>query len=118
MVAVDGDELLGEALLWAVDLHNRYAHIGIALVPSARGRGFGTETLDLLAGYGFDVLGLHRLQLETLADNDAMIRTALAAGFMVEGTLRGAVWAVGTFVDEVVLGLLVREWKRGSADQS
>jgi hypothetical protein len=26
-------ELAGEALLWAIDLHNRAAHIGISLLP-------------------------------------------------------------------------------------
>ena len=80
--------------------------------PSARGRGFGTETLDLLAGYGFDVLGLHRLQLETLADNEAMIASARKAGYRLEGTLRESGWVLGAFVDEVILGLTVDEWRR------
>src|SRR5579859_5686008 len=30
-------ELAGEALLWAIDLHNRAAHIGISLRPAFRG---------------------------------------------------------------------------------
>jgi RimJ/RimL family protein N-acetyltransferase len=111
VVAVAGDELLGEALLWGVDLHNRYAHVGIALLPAARGRGFGTEALDLLAGYGFDVLGLHRLQLETLADNEAMIGSARRAGYRLEGTLRESAWVLGAFVDEVILGLTADEWR-------
>ncbi len=111
VVAVEDDELLGEALLWSIDLHNRYAHVGIALLPAARGRGVGTETLDLLAGYGFDVLGLHRLQLETLADNDAMIGAAYKAGYRLEGTLRESGWVLGAFVDEVILGQTVDEWR-------
>ena len=72
------------------------------------GRGYGTEALQLLVGYGFDVLGLHRLQIETLADNAAMIGSAESAGFRLEGRLRGSGWVLGEFVDEVVLGL-VRE---------
>lgn len=111
VVAVVGDELLGESLLWGVDLHNRYAHVGIALLPAARGRGFGTETLELLSGYGFDVLGLHRLQLETLADNEAMIAAAEKAGYRLEGTLRESAWVMGAFADEAVLGLTVEEWR-------
>ena len=38
--AGEGDELLGEALQRPIDLHTRYAHIGISLLPAARGRGF------------------------------------------------------------------------------
>jgi RimJ/RimL family protein N-acetyltransferase len=113
VVAIDGDEVAGEALLWGIDLHNRFAHIGIALVPGVRGRGWGTECLQLLAGYGFDVLGLHRLQLETLADNTAMTSTAQKVGFRLEGTLRESAWVLGSFVDEAILGLTVDEWRAG-----
>lgn len=106
VVAVDDDEVAGEALLWHIDLHNRSAHVGIALVPAARGRGLGTETLDVLAGYAFDVLGLHRLQLETLADNAAMITAARKAGYRHEATLRESAWVLGAFADEVVMSVL------------
>ena len=118
IVTVAGDEVVGSTLLWDIDLHNRSAHIGISLLPSSRGRGFGTETLDLLAGYGFDVLGLHRLQLETLADNEAMIASAHKAGYRLEGTLRESGWVLGAFVDEVVLGLLATEWRSGAARET
>jgi len=112
VVRLSDGELVGEAGLWGIDPHHRTAHPGLALRPAFRGQGFGVDVVRVLCDYGFAVRGLHRLQIETLADNDAMIRTATAAGFTLEGTLRGAVWAVGTFVDEVVLGLLVQEWKR------
>jgi RimJ/RimL family protein N-acetyltransferase len=103
VVATEGDVLAGEALLWGIDLHNRLAHIGIALFPSARGRGLGTGTLRLLTDYAFDVLGLHRVQLETLVDNAAMIRSAEKAGFCLEATFRESAWVLGSFVDEAVL---------------
>ncbi|MFF0411835.1 GNAT family N-acetyltransferase [Kitasatospora sp. NPDC004745] len=102
-------ELAGEALLWGVDAHNRCAHLGIALRPSHRGRGLATDTLRTLCHYGFRVLGLRRLQLETLADNEPMLRAARSAGFTLEGTLRAARWADGAFADEAVLGLLAGE---------
>jgi RimJ/RimL family protein N-acetyltransferase len=112
VVEVDGDAVAGEALLWNLDLHNRYAHVGIALLPSVRGRGYGTQTLGLLSHYAFDVLGLHRLQLETLADNAAMIASAEKAGYRIEGTLRESGWVLGSFVDEVVMGLTVTGWRQ------
>jgi RimJ/RimL family protein N-acetyltransferase len=111
VVAVEGDELAGDALLWDIDLHNRYAHVGLILLPRVRGRGFGTEALELLSGYAFDVLGLHRLQLETLADNVAMTRSAQKAGYRQEATLRETAWVMGAFEDEVVMALLAGEWR-------
>ena len=65
----------------------------------------------LLCYYGFAVRGLHRLQIETLADNAAMIAIATRAGFTREGTLRGASWVDGAFADEAILGLLAAEWR-------
>ena len=66
------DELVGEALLWGIDTHSRAANVGISLRPSFRGRGFGTDVVRVLCRYGFTTRGLHRLRLDTLADNAAM----------------------------------------------
>jgi RimJ/RimL family protein N-acetyltransferase len=65
-----------------------------------------------LCEYGFAVRGLHRLQVDTLASNAAMISAAVRAGFAREGTLRGADWVNGEFADEVILGLLASDWAR------
>ena len=104
-------ELAGDALLWDIDLHNRTAHIGISLLPAFRGRGLGTDAVRVLCRYGFAIRGLHRLQAETLADNNAMIQAASRAGFVREGTLRRSAWVNGDFADEVILGHLATEWK-------
>jgi RimJ/RimL family protein N-acetyltransferase len=104
------DSLAGAALLWGIDTHNRNAHLGISLLPEYRGRGLGTDVINVLCRYGFLVLGLNRLQLETLSDNSAMIAAAQKAGFTVEGSLRSVAWVNGAFCDETYLGLLATEW--------
>ena len=58
----------------AIDLHYRRAHLGLSLRPAFRGRGLGTDMVVALCRYGFAVRGLHRLQVDTLASNTAMIR--------------------------------------------
>jgi RimJ/RimL family protein N-acetyltransferase len=111
VVSLADDELVGDALLWAIDTHNRSAHIGVSMVPASRGRGFGADVVQVLCRYGFRTRGLHRLQIETLADNAAMISAATKAGFELEGTLRRSAWVDGEFLDEVILGLLGEDWK-------
>jgi RimJ/RimL family protein N-acetyltransferase len=76
-----------------------------------RGRGLGADVVRVLCHYGFVVRGLRRLQVDTLADNAAMIRAATRSGFVLEGTLRRAAWANGEFLDEVILGLLASDWQ-------
>ncbi|HEY2442384.1 MAG TPA: GNAT family protein [Streptosporangiaceae bacterium] len=113
VVELASGELAGEALVWGIDVHNRTAHLGISLRPGFRGRGLSTDTVRVLCRYGFAILGLHRLQIETLADNAAMIAAAARAGFVPEGTLRRAAWVNGAFADEAILGLLAEEWNAG-----
>jgi len=110
VVELASGELAGAASLWGIDTHSRMAHLGLSLRPSFRGRGLGADTVRLLCRYGFEVRGMHRLQVDTLADNDAMIRAATQAGFTREGTLRQAAWVTGAFADEVILGQLMSEW--------
>lgn len=110
VVELATDELAGEGLLWAIDRHNRSAHVGISLRPAFRGRGFGVDVVRVLSGYGFAILGLHRLQIETLADNHAMIAIAERAGFVREGVTRSSEWVNGEFADQVIFGLLAEEF--------
>ncbi|MBB5868197.1 RimJ/RimL family protein N-acetyltransferase [Allocatelliglobosispora scoriae] len=113
VVSLADGSLAGEALLWGIDTHNRFSHIGISMLPQSRGKGFATDTVRVLCQYGFMVLGLQRMQLETLSDNHAMRQAALSAGFTVEGTLRRTAWVNGEFVDDVIFGLLRDEWSGG-----
>jgi RimJ/RimL family protein N-acetyltransferase len=104
-------DLAGDCLLWSIDRHNRSTHLGLSLLPGFRGKGLGIDVVRVLCRYAFEILGLHRVQLETLADNEGMIRTAERAGFQLEGRSREAAWVNGEFADEVVYALLVSEWR-------
>ena len=106
----ENHELAGAAVLHMIDNYNRSAHIGVSLRPAFRGRGLGVDTVRVLCEYAFRVRGLHRLAIETLSNNDAMLRTAQRVGFVREGVWRKAAWVNGSFVDEVFFGMLVEEW--------
>ncbi|MCX4759955.1 GNAT family N-acetyltransferase [Streptomyces sp. NBC_01275] len=114
VVELESGTLVGTAVLWNIDNHNRSAHIGLGLLPSSRGQGYGTDVVAVLCHYGFVVRGLQRLQIETLSDNAAMLRSAERNGFVREGVLRSSAWVMGEFLDEVLLGLLVQDWKPDS----
>lgn len=110
-------ELAGDALLWGIDLHNRAAHVGLSLRPSFRGRGLAADVVRVLCRYGFAIRGLHRLQIETLADNHAMIAVAGQAGFVQEGVTRRSAWVNGSFTDVVFFGLLAEEFASRTGPQ-
>lgn len=103
------DELAGEAILWDIDPHNRSAHAGLALRPRFRGRGLGVETLRVLVDYAMRIRGLHRVQLEIVADNEPMLAAARQARFVQDGLLRESVWVGGRFADQVVFSVVATD---------
>jgi RimJ/RimL family protein N-acetyltransferase len=102
---------LGSVGLWEIDPHNRSAHVGISLLPTAQGQGLGRDAVEVICRFGFDVRGLERLSLETLDVNAPMRAVAAACGFVEEGRFRAAAWYLGRRVDEMVYGLLAAEWR-------
>lgn len=58
----------------------------------------------VLCHYGVVVRGLQRLQIETLSDNAAMLRSAEHDGVVREGVLRSSARVMGEFLDECCSG--------------
>ncbi|MBQ1090575.1 GNAT family N-acetyltransferase [Streptomyces sp. B93] len=51
VVELAGGALVGTATLWGIDTHSRLAHLGLGLLPSARGKGYGTGVVAVLCRY-------------------------------------------------------------------
>jgi len=67
-----------------------HAALGYWLVPAARGRGLGLAAARALSRWGFDVLGLSRIELAILPGNHASRRLAQRLGARHEGLRRAA----------------------------
>ena len=65
----------------------------------------------MLVTYAFDVLGMHRAELDVHATNARAIASYRKVGFTVEGTRREAHFKDGTFINVIQMGLLDREWR-------
>ena len=82
--------VLGHVGLHELDAGLRLAMVGYWLLPRARGRGVMTQALDAVSAYGFEHLGVHRIELAHAVENEASCRVAGRAGYPYEGTLRQA----------------------------
>jgi RimJ/RimL family protein N-acetyltransferase len=80
--------------------------LGIALLPQARGHGYGTEAHRLLARYLFAHTTVHRLEAGTEVGNIAEQRALEKAGYTREGVARGIGWRDGAWRDGVIYSLL------------
>jgi RimJ/RimL family protein N-acetyltransferase len=76
-------------------------NIGIALIPEARGHGYGTEAQRLVADYLFATTRVHRVEASTDVENLAEQRSLEKAGFIREAVLRGVQYRAGTWHDLV-----------------
>jgi RimJ/RimL family protein N-acetyltransferase len=85
--------LIGSCGLHRVALPHRSAELGIQIGEAAfQGRGLGGEALRLLLAYGFETLGLHRIELRVYESNPRAIRCYERLGFRREGEKREARW--------------------------
>jgi RimJ/RimL family protein N-acetyltransferase len=106
------DDFLGEIGLQIKEPGTRCAEVGYWLAPPARGRGLMRQALTLLLDWGFDELGLDRVDLGAVVGNHASLAVALGVGFQLEGTRRKRSLrrSDDRRFDEWVAGLLRDDW--------
>ncbi len=85
---------------------SRALNIGIALIPEARGQGFGSEAQRLLAAVLFDLYDIERIEASTDVDNVAEQRALERAGFTREGIIRRSQFRAGAYHDLVGYSIL------------
>ncbi|MFL5955662.1 MAG: GNAT family N-acetyltransferase [Gaiellaceae bacterium] len=83
-----GGAFLGFAAIVTLDLGALEGEIGYMVAPEARGRGVATRAVALLTRWGFDELGLERLELRIDPANLGSVRVAERSGYRLDGVLR------------------------------
>lgn len=98
-------------MLTLVRRKNSMGELGYALGINYRGRGYASEAAAGLMEYAFTELGLHRIQATTSADNSASYKVMERLGMRREAHLRESALRDGAWVDELIYGMLAREWR-------
>jgi RimJ/RimL family protein N-acetyltransferase len=108
---VENNLLLGISLLKNINLINRSAEFAIYIGDKEyRGKGLSKEaTLETLT-FGFHKLGLNRIYLKVLEENEAAINLYLSTGFKQEGVLRKNVFKNNQFKSDLVMAILKDEF--------
>jgi RimJ/RimL family protein N-acetyltransferase len=83
--------------------------IGIAMLPEARGKGYGTAAQRQLVRYLFLHSQVNRIEAGTEINNVAEQRALEKAGFTREGVMRGAAFQGGRWHDAVIYSVLRAE---------
>ncbi len=83
-------EVVGGLGFNSLDAESASGEIGYWLSAGARGRGLTTRALRLVTLWGFEALGLERIQVRAEAENVASCRVAEKAGYRREGVIRSS----------------------------
>lgn len=89
--------------------HNSWVAIGIG-EREFWGKGYGSDAMNLILGFAFLELNLHRVNLITFSINPRAIRSYEKVGFVHEGVIRQAMNRYGKRGDLVSMGILRDEW--------
>lgn len=86
--------------------------IGYALIPDERGKGYGTEAVQIMIDYLFLSKDIMRIQATTDTRNKPSQRVLEKNGFKREGTVRKAGFVRGQWQDDYLYSILREEWKQ------
>jgi RimJ/RimL family protein N-acetyltransferase len=118
IIEVSG-EVVGDINLFDVQTRNRCCRVGLSIWrASDRGRGYGGDALRALLRWAFREFNMHRVELSVDPSNERAIRLYERLGFAREGVRREAHYDDGRFIDDVVMGLLDREFDARDAARS
>lgn len=92
--------------------HSR-AEFGISIQdPDNQSKGYGTDATRVMLWVGFNILGLNRIYLDTMEDNERSIRTYEKVGFKRVGILRETEFIDGAFKGLIVMDILRNEFEK------
>jgi len=98
-------EKLGNIGLKITNHEAMIAEVGFMIKPSAQGKGFAGEALNLVKDYALSELNLNKLVAICSVSNAGSFKLLEKHGFIREGCLRQNVVISGKYVDDYIYGL-------------
>lgn len=113
VIEKETEKFLGIAALKRVNNISRTAFMSVAIYnPKDQGRGFGTDSVKCILKIGFDVLNLHRIELHVYDFLESGKHIYKKLGFKETGVRRKASFVAGRYVDDLVMDILVDEYRK------
>ena len=111
VILLDG-KVVGRVGLHHLDLSNRNAAIGYWLSKHVEGKGIMTRCCAGLISYGFEQLGLQRIEIKAATANLRSQAIPVKLGFKQEGVLKQSELVGGKFLDLILFAMLRDEWNK------
>lgn len=108
-VARADNELVGSVSLQRF-YHPGIASLGVFVAGPHGGRGYASELCRRMLAFGFDEVGVNRIEADVALENQASLRVMEKIGMRREGVLRDCIFAQGRWWTEAKYAILKREY--------
>ncbi|MDD4298704.1 MAG: GNAT family protein, partial [Bacilli bacterium] len=104
VIRKNDDKLLGNYGLEMKNEVSRRYHIGgFICEKDERGKGYGTEALELITKFAFEIINAETLFSTIFSFNEASLKSAIKAGYNEAGRYRKAYFYKGEYHDEICI---------------
>lgn len=105
-------KLIGNCSLGGSSPEHRSATLGIMIGEKKFWNGgYGTDAMRTLCRFGFEMMNLHRIELDVFVPNERARHVYEKIGFRLEAIRRQAQFRQGHYLDVATMGLLEGELK-------
>lgn len=112
IVSKENNMHIGNIKIGPVNVHHKHADISYFIGNKTYwNKGIATEAVRLICGFGFQELGLNKVEAGAYETAAASWRALEKNGFKREGTLREQAYLDGKYIGVFRYGLLKNEWK-------
>ena len=111
VIEKNSNECIGQIAYFLVDSKNHFAEIEYCIGSDFQCRGYATEATKAVIAYGFNNIGLHKVQICTKTINKPSKRVIEKCGFTYEGTLRDYFYMNGEYVGRLYFSILRSEYE-------
>lgn len=113
IIKKENDKLIGNCGLMGFTPIDGKCTIGIFIGDEEnRGKGYGTEVLNMLLDYGFNQLRCHNINLEVFDFNKQAIECYKKVGFKEYGRRHECYYLDGKWHDEIAMEILESDYRK------
>ena len=110
-------KLIGTCGFTSFDVVNNSAEIGYVLNSSFWGKGLGSEAARAVITFGFEALGLNRIEAIFMPENNSSRRVLEKCGMVREGVKRQAIYTKGNYIDVEIYSITRAEYNEITSEK-
>ncbi|MBQ8322007.1 MAG: GNAT family N-acetyltransferase [Clostridia bacterium] len=103
-------EMIGTVGFTRLNCEDNEGEVGFVLREDKWGMGLASEAAEAVIRFGFEVLGLHRIEARCMEENEQSASVLIKCKMKYEGTLREAVFTKGLYVNVKVFSIIDKEY--------